>query len=133
MAARAATPSVVGKPLVQLKLEGAALCAAASVLFWHSGTSWWLYFILFLAPDLSFAGYLAGPRLGAFVYNAAHSLIGPLALAVAGILTRTPLETALALIWFAHLGFDNMLGYGLKYDRGFTYTHLGRIGHDDEE
>ena len=133
MAARSSTPAVAGKPLVLLKFEGAALLVAATVLYWRSGTSWWLYVILFLAPDRSFAGYLAGSRGGAVIYNAAHSIIGPMALAVTGILTRAPIETALALIWFAHIGFDHMLGYGLKYDRGFKYTHLGRIGLDEEE
>jgi len=28
----------------------------------------------------------------------------------------------------AHIGFDRALGYGLKYSKGFGYTHLGRIG-----
>lgn len=32
------------------------------------------------------------------------------------------------LIWIAHIGFDRTLGYGLKYDSGFKFTHLGRIG-----
>ena len=35
---------------------------------------------------------------------------------------------SLALIWAAHIGFDRMLGLGLKYEAGFTFTHLGRIG-----
>lgn len=35
---------------------------------------------------------------------------------------------AVALIWLAHIGFDRALGYGLKYDTGFSFTHLGRIG-----
>lgn len=34
---------------------------------------------------------------------------------------------SLALLWVAHVGFDRVLGYGLKYDQ-FTATHLGRIG-----
>lgn len=34
----------------------------------------------------------------------------------------------LALIWFAHIGMDRALGYGLKYPSGFRETHLGRIG-----
>jgi hypothetical protein len=28
----------------------------------------------------------------------------------------------------AHIGFDRMLGYGLKHASGFGDTHLGRIG-----
>jgi hypothetical protein len=26
------------------------------------------------------------------------------------------------------VGFDRLLGYGLKYPLGFGYTHLGRVG-----
>jgi hypothetical protein len=33
----------------------------------------------------------------------------------------------LALVWFAHIGMDRALGYGLKYDDAFTHTHLGII------
>jgi hypothetical protein len=28
----------------------------------------------------------------------------------------------------AHIGLDRALGYGLKYNAGFVFTHLGRIG-----
>lgn len=44
-----------------------------------------LRFVLF-APDLSFAGYLAGSRLGAIAYNLAHSLVGALVVLTAGAL-----------------------------------------------
>jgi hypothetical protein len=30
----------------------------------------------------------------------------------------------LALIWVAHIGFDRMLGFGLKYPSRFKDTHL---------
>jgi hypothetical protein len=26
---------------------------------------------------------------------------------------------------------DRTLGYGLKYESGFLYTHLGKVGKDD--
>ena len=67
---------------------------------------------------------------GAVVYNAAHSLVGPIALAIAGLLLPSLPALALALIWVAHIGFDRLLGYGLKYAAGFGFTHLGRIGRD---
>ena len=35
---------------------------------------------------------------------------------------------SIALIWMAHIGMDRALGYGLKYQKGFGFTHLGRIG-----
>jgi hypothetical protein len=123
-----ATPAVAGAPLRLLRLEGAALLAAAVATYWHIGASWWLFVLLILAPDLSFLAYPAGPRVGTAVYNAAHTTLGPLALALLGLLVPSPTALAVALIWAAHIGADRMLGYGLKYGAGFAFTHLGRIG-----
>jgi hypothetical protein len=92
------------------------------------GGSWWIYAILFLAPDLSFAAYLAGPKVGAIVYNAAHSYLAPMALMVIGFGMASPLTLSIAIIRLAHIGIDRALGFGLKYPAGFGFTHLGRIG-----
>ncbi len=54
-----------------LRLEGLALLAAAVWLYAHAGFDWKMFAILFLAPDLSFTFYLAGPRVGAIAYNTA--------------------------------------------------------------
>ena len=133
MARRRYPPAVTGLPLLLLRLEGGVLLGAATTLYNNLGASWWLYAALFLAPDLSFAGYFGGPRVGAIVYNAVHTIIGPLALAIYGVLTHVPLAIDGALIWLAHIGFDHLLGYGLKYDNGFAFTHLGTLGAEDEE
>ena len=122
------TGSIEGAPQLVLRAEGAAVLGIAALLYARTGQSWWLFAALFLAPDLSFLGYLGGPRLGAIVYNCAHTLIAPAVLGVAGLLLPNTLIIALALIWAAHIGFDRMLGYGLKYAAGFAFTHLGRIG-----
>ena len=111
-----------------LRLEGLALFIGMTLVYAIWGGSWWTYAILFLAPDLSFAGYLAGPRIGAIVYNAAHSYIAPTLLAIASLGTASPRTLSVALIWLAHIGIDRALGYGLKYSEGFGFTHLGRIG-----
>lgn len=112
-----------------LRLEGLALFLLAAGLYAAAGGPWWLFLLLFLAPDLAFLAYLAGPRIGAGVYNAAHSLIGPLAFGAAGFyLAAAPPLLWVALIWLAHTGIDRALGFGLKYASGFADTHLGRIG-----
>ena len=110
------------------RLEGLALLAVSVLAYARFGEGWLLFAVLFLTPDLSFFGYLAGPRLGAWAYNLAHSLIGPLLLAAAGGLTGAGLPIALALIWLAHVGLDRALGYGLKSPESFGITHLGLIG-----
>lgn len=81
----------------------------------------------FFLPDLSVVGYLGGNRVGAATYNAVHSSVLPVALAVIGVVTDGSLLTAVALIWLAHIGFDPMVGYGLKYAEGFKEIHLARI------
>ena len=111
-----------------LRVEGLMLLGCAAALYWRAGGDWKQFAILFLAPDLSFAGYLAGARLGAAAYNMMHSTVAPLALGIAGVALDQHLALTVALIWMAHIGFDRALGYGLKHTKGFGYTHLGRIG-----
>lgn len=111
-----------------LRLEGLALAVACMVFYSYFEGSWWMFALLLLAPDLSFLGYLGGPRRGAAVYNAAHAAIVPMLLGIFAMVTSSALAMHLSLIWCAHIGFDRALGYGLKYDAGFTFTHLGRIG-----
>jgi hypothetical protein len=128
--ASADTGTVTGGLRTLLRLEGLTLFAGMTLLYAVWGGSWWVYFLVFLTPDLSFAAYLAGPRFGAIVYNAAHSYMAPMALMTTGFATNSPLTLSIAMIWLAHIGFDRTLGYGLKYSAGFGFTHLGRIGKD---
>ena len=127
-AAAEPTGAVTGGLRTMLRLEGLALFLGMTLLYWVWDGSWWVYAVLFFAPDLSFAGYLAGPKVGAIVYNAAHSYLAPVALMTAGLAMASPLVLSIAMIWLAHIGIDRALGYGLKYQAGFAFTHLGRIG-----
>jgi uncharacterized protein DUF4260 len=120
--------AVTGVVRTLLRIEGLVLFGAATLLYGTAGTSWWLFAVLLLAPDVSFLAYLAGPRLGAIGYNALHATIGPLLLGLGSVVMHWPLAESLALIWLAHIGIDRALGYGLKYASGFGLTHLGRIG-----
>jgi Domain of unknown function (DUF4260) len=43
----------------------------------------------------------------------------------AGYWQADRLVMALALVWLAHIGLDRLFGMGLKYNDGFTHTHLG--------
>lgn len=117
----------VSLPKLLLHIEGATILAVTLVLYGQSGGSWLLFALLVLAPDLSMLGYLAGNSVGAVVYDVVHSYPLPAALAIYGWLAGNPLALQLALIWFAHIGGDRMLGYGLKYPSGFKDTHLERV------
>ena len=82
--------AVHGSVRLWLRLEGLVVLVLAVYLYARGAHSWVVFATLFFLPDISFAGYLAGPRVGAAVYNVAHSYVGPLLLAVA-LLTTEPL------------------------------------------
>jgi hypothetical protein len=120
--------SAMGGPLTLLRLEGLVVLAAASCAYQEVGAGWSLFALLFLVPDLSMLGYLVNRRVGAACYNAGHSYLGPALLLALGAAFHTPSALAVACVWVAHVGFDRLLGYGLKYASGFGDTHLGRKG-----
>lgn len=111
-----------------LRLEGAVILAGAVAVYAAWGFSWPLFALLLLVPDVSMAGYLKDRWLGAFLYNAGHSYLLPAALATFGLLRDMPTAVAVAVIWFAHIGMDRALGFGLKHSAGFGHTHLGPVG-----
>jgi hypothetical protein len=123
--------SVSGSVLTLLRMEGLAVAAVSAVLYARTGASWWLFAGLWLTPDLSMLGYLAGSCWGARCYNAIHSYVLPAALALSAWLLHASAVLPFALIWANHIGVDRLLGYGLKYSDGFGWSHLGRLGKRD--
>jgi uncharacterized protein DUF4260 len=125
----AGEPGVVyGRPLTWLRAEGLAVAVASCVVFAGTGQPWWLIPALFLVPDLSALGYLAGPKVGAWCYNLVHSTPLSLALLAAGAWWDVTALTVAGAVGLFHLGVDRVLKYGLKYDHGFGLTHLGANG-----
>ena len=114
-------------PQLLLRAEGLAVLVAAVVLYFHADFGWVLFAVLFFAPDVSFAAYAFGPRLGALVYDLFHTEVFAVALGTIGVLADSNLALRLALIWLGHIGMDRLLGYGLKYPTAFQDTHLGRV------
>jgi hypothetical protein len=111
-------------PPVLLRVEGGVLLALSVLLYALQGGNWLLFVLLFLVPDLSMLGYVVGRQTGATSYNLFHTHLLPGLLAAFGILAGFPLLVSLTLVWFAHIGFDRMVGFGLKYPTGFFDTHL---------
>ena len=114
--------------LMLLRIEGLVAAAGTAALYAHTGASWWLFAALWLLPDLSMLGYLAGSCRGARVYNAFHTYVAPGVLALCSLLPGAHGALPLALIWANHIGVDRLLGFGLKYADGFGFSHLGRLG-----
>jgi hypothetical protein len=120
------TGRVTGTVSLLLRLEGGVELGAAILAYALLSGGWLMFVVLLLVPDLSMLGYLAGNRVGAALYNVAHTYLAPAVLALlAWALHLPPWVTLAALIWAAHIGMDRLLGFGLKYPEGFKATHLG--------
>lgn len=113
--------------IVLQRLEGLAAVGLGVAAYAALGQSWLVFAMLFLAPDLFMLGYLRSAPVGALIYNLGHTYVTPALLALLGFVVG-PVAFGLAAIWVAHIGFDRMLGYGLKLNGGFEQTHLGLIG-----
>lgn len=114
-------------PRLLLRLEGLALAGGALAVYVHLDFSILALVGLLAAVDLSLLGYLAGPRVGAAIYNFAHTPIWPVALGAAGVLGDELTLIQVALAWLAHIGIDRAVGFGLKYPGDFRDTHLQRV------
>jgi hypothetical protein len=122
-------PAAAGLPLRILRSEGLVLFAVALAAYFSAlDEPFWLVPLLLFTPDLFMVGYARSTRTGAALYNFAHSYPAPALLGAIAVAASDHLWQAVALIWFAHIGMDRALGYGLKYDGSFKQTHLGSIG-----
>lgn len=114
-------------PKLLLHLEGLVVLAAAMVFYHELGDSWLKFALLFFVPDVFIAGYLFGIKAGAAVYNIGHTYVAPFLFWLVAYFAHIPSAYFVCVIWVAHIGFDRLLGYGLKYPTAFKDTHLGKV------
>ncbi|MCK0160835.1 DUF4260 domain-containing protein [Allomuricauda sp. F6463D] len=111
-----------------LKLEELMMFILGIYLFNQLDYAWWWFLVLLLTPDIGMLGYLFGNRTGAIMYNLFHHKGIAVVMYFVGIYFSIPLCQFVGIILFSHASLDRMFGYGLKYDKGFKFTHLGEIG-----
>ena len=111
-----------------LKLEELAMFLLGIYAFSFLDFHWSTFLLLLFLPDLSMLGYLGGTSTGAFFYNLFHHKGVAILVYILGIYLDLEQLLLAGIILFSHSAFDRVLGYGLKYDRGFRFTHLGEIG-----
>lgn len=111
-----------------IKLEELGLFILGIYFFNQLEYAWWWFLALILVPDLSMIGYVFGDKIGAFCYNVAHHRGLAIAVYLVGIYCSNEVIQLSGVILFAHSSMDRILGYGLKYETGFKFTHLGEIG-----
>ncbi|MAW80579.1 MAG: hypothetical protein CMI63_10095 [Parvularcula sp.] len=111
-----------------LKLEEVMMFVLGIYLFGTLDYAWWWFLVLILTPDIGMVGYLFGNKIGALSYNLFHHKGVAILIYLAGAYFSIPLCQLIGIILFSHSSMDRILGYGLKYDKGFKFTHLGEIG-----
>lgn len=117
------------KQLIQF--EEAALFGLGIYGFSLLSYAWWWFPALILVPDLSMIGYVFGNKAGAWVYNLFHHRALAIIIWLTGLYLGNVILQLVGVMIFAHSSMDRMFGYGLKYEKGFKFTHLGEVGRED--
>ena len=111
-----------------IKLEELGLFILGIYLFSLLNYQWWWFLVLILAPDFSMIGYAISNKIGALSYNLFHHKGIAILLYLIGCYLQIEIMQLIGIILFSHSAMDRIFGYGLKYEKGFKYTHLGEIG-----
>ncbi|MFW0738302.1 DUF4260 domain-containing protein [Flavobacterium sp. T12S277] len=111
-----------------IKLEELGMLLLGIYLFSLLNYQWWWFLVFILAPDLSMIAYVFNPKIGAFLYNIFHHKGLAILVYIVGCYLKTEPIQLIGIILFSHAAMDRFFGYGLKYQKGFKYTHLGEIG-----
>jgi len=97
---------------ILVKLEELAQVLLSIYLFSLLPFTWWVYPLLFFAPDLSMIVMLLNKRLGALTYNLIHHKALALGTYILGGLLGVPLLSLIGVLLFGHSSFDRVLGFG---------------------
>jgi hypothetical protein len=110
-----------------IRLEGATVLLLSLYFYQHIHANWLLFLLLILAPDLAILFYRFGQVAGPRAYNIAHNYVLAAALLYCGVAMKQQLALETGLILAAHIGADRALGFGLKYPKNFTETHIQKL------
>lgn len=110
-----------------IHLEGLIVLVTSIYTYSLCDFSWFIFFLLLLAPDISMLAYLLNDQVGAQIYNLFHTYVVSILLVGIGVFFKLDVILMIGLIWTAHIGMDRMLGYGLKYKTGFKDTHIQKL------
>lgn len=89
--------------------------------------AWWVFPAVILLPDIGMLGYLIDNRSGAWLYNLFHHKGLAVIIFTCGLYFHWPVLQLTGIIMFGHASMDRVFGFGLKYEKGFKYTHLGKL------
>lgn len=112
---------------ISLKTEEFAMLLLGIYGFSLLDYAWWWFPLLILAPDIGAIGYFLGNKTGAFTYNLFHHRGVAILVYLTGIFLHQEIIQLIGILIFSHAAMDRIFGYGLKYNKGFQFTHLGKI------
>ena len=113
---------------VILKLEEIGMFLVGLFFFYQLDFAWWWFWALLLTPDIGMLGYVVNNKIGATLYNIFHHKGLAVMIGIIGFYLVNQYLMLAGVILFSHAAFDRIMGYGLKYNEGFKFTHLGEIG-----
>lgn len=111
-----------------LKMEEISMLIVSFYVSLSLGYDWWVFVLFLFTPDISMLGYLFGNKAGALLYNVFHYKFLAVLFAITGFAYSINELAFAGAVLFGHSSFDRLFGYGLKYPKGFRFTHLGAIG-----
>jgi len=111
-----------------LRIEEVAMLGLAIYLNSYLPFEGWVFWGLFLLPDLGMLGYLINAKIGAITYNLLHHKGIAIAIYFTGYFLIIHELTLAGVVLFGHSSFDRIFGYGLKFFDNFKNTHMGWIG-----
>lgn len=114
-----------------IRLEEVALFGLSIWLFSNLPYAWWWFPVLILVPDIGMLGYVFGNKTGAVVYNIFHHRGIAVLIFLSGVYFESNLVQFSGIILLGHASMDRIFGYGLKYKKGFKFTHLGELTTQD--
>ncbi len=112
------------KQLLQIEAIVPFLLSVALINLLPIKFAWWAWILIFLIPDISMIGYAFGNKIGALVYNVFHHQLVAVVLGFIGLWLQLPYVELAGLVLLGHSSLDRAMGFGLKLDKGFKFTHL---------
>jgi hypothetical protein len=111
-----------------LQAEGLAALLVCISVYVSRGQSVVLFAALFFVPDIAYVGFAFSRIGGVTIYNLLHNFVLPTGLAAYGYIAKDPLAIDIALIWGAHIGFNRLIGVGMKAGETQWRAELREIG-----
>jgi hypothetical protein len=114
--------TILRRPGAILRLEGAVLLICTLSAYTAGNRPMYWIPIAVLLPDIIFIKKVREHRVGNFFYNITHTYPLPSLIMFISVVSDFLLQkpwTAVAILWFMHIGFDRLLGRGKKYDGAF--------------